>query len=66
MRHKATLAATLTLYRPVPCPATSKSTSASTTWTTSCPVPVASGQPTWAERQRLHNALVLFNPAPVT
>ncbi|WP_374430207.1 galactarate dehydratase [Ideonella dechloratans] len=27
---------------------------------------VASGQPTWAERHRLHNALVLFNPAPVT
>ena len=26
----------------------------------------ASGQPTWAERHRLHNALVLFNPAPVT
>jgi galactarate dehydratase len=27
---------------------------------------VASGQPIWAERHRLHNALVLFNPAPVT
>ncbi len=27
---------------------------------------VASGQATWAERHRLHNALVLFNPAPVT
>jgi galactarate dehydratase len=28
---------------------------------------VASGrQQTWAERWRLHNALVLFNPAPVT
>ncbi|MFN0183968.1 MAG: galactarate dehydratase, partial [Aquabacterium sp.] len=27
---------------------------------------VASGQRTWAERHRLHNALVLFNPAPVT
>jgi galactarate dehydratase len=26
----------------------------------------ASGQPTWAEQHRLHNALVLFNPAPVT
>ncbi len=26
----------------------------------------ASGRPTWAERHRLHNALVLFNPAPVT
>jgi galactarate dehydratase len=26
----------------------------------------ASGQRTWAERHRLHNALVLFNPAPVT
>ena len=27
---------------------------------------VASGQPTWAERWKLHNALVLFNPAPIT
>jgi galactarate dehydratase len=28
---------------------------------------VASGrQHTWAERWKLHNALVLFNPAPVT
>jgi len=28
---------------------------------------VASGrQRTWAERWGLHNALVLFNPAPVT
>ena len=27
---------------------------------------VASGRPTWAERWQLHNALVLFNPAPVT
>ena len=27
---------------------------------------VASGRPTWAERWKLHNALVLFNPAPVT
>jgi galactarate dehydratase len=27
---------------------------------------VASGQKTWAEHWRLHNALVLFNPAPVT
>ena len=28
---------------------------------------VASGrQQTWAERWKLHNALVLFNPAPVT
>ena len=26
----------------------------------------ASGRPTWAERWRLHNALVLFNPAPIT
>ncbi len=26
----------------------------------------ASGERTWAERHRLHNALVLFNPAPVT
>jgi galactarate dehydratase len=26
----------------------------------------ASGRRTWAERHRLHNALVLFNPAPVT
>jgi len=26
----------------------------------------ASGQRTWAEKHRLHNALVLFNPAPVT
>ena len=27
---------------------------------------VASGKATWAEHWRLHNALVLFNPAPVT
>lgn len=27
---------------------------------------VASGKRTWAERHKLHNALVLFNPAPVT
>jgi galactarate dehydratase len=27
---------------------------------------VASGERTWAEKHRLHNALVLFNPAPVT
>lgn len=27
---------------------------------------VASGKRTWAEQHRLHNALVLFNPAPVT
>ena len=27
---------------------------------------VASGERTWAERHRLRNALVLFNPAPVT
>jgi galactarate dehydratase len=27
---------------------------------------VASGRKTWAERWKLHNALVLFNPAPVT
>jgi galactarate dehydratase len=27
---------------------------------------VASGQETWAEKWKLHNALVLFNPAPVT
>jgi galactarate dehydratase len=27
---------------------------------------VASGRRTWAEQHRLHNALVLFNPAPVT
>jgi galactarate dehydratase len=27
---------------------------------------VASGKRTWAEAHRLHNALVLFNPAPVT
>ncbi len=26
----------------------------------------ASGQKTWAERWQLHNALVLFNPAPIT
>jgi galactarate dehydratase len=29
-------------------------------------VDVASGQRTWAERWGLHNALTLFNPAPVT
>ncbi|MFT3956697.1 MAG: galactarate dehydratase [Piscinibacter sp.] len=27
---------------------------------------VASGRRTWAEQHKLHNALVLFNPAPVT
>ena len=27
---------------------------------------VASGERTWAEKHRLHNALVLFNPAPIT
>ncbi len=27
---------------------------------------VASGKKTWAERWKLHNALVLFNPAPIT
>ena len=27
---------------------------------------VASGRKTWAERWKLHNALVLFNPAPIT
>ena len=27
---------------------------------------VASGQRTWAEHWKLHNALVLFNPAPIT
>jgi len=27
---------------------------------------VASGRKTWAEQWKLHNALVLFNPAPVT
>ncbi|MFO3704748.1 galactarate dehydratase [Xanthomonas codiaei] len=27
---------------------------------------VASGQPTWTERHRLHNDLALFNPAPIT
>jgi len=27
---------------------------------------VASGKQTWAEKWKLHNALVLFNPAPVT
>lgn len=27
---------------------------------------VASGDKTWAERWKLHNALVLFNPAPIT
>ncbi|MFX1678109.1 galactarate dehydratase [Mitsuaria sp. CC2] len=27
---------------------------------------VASGRKTWAEQHKLHNALVLFNPAPVT
>ena len=29
-------------------------------------VNVASGRRTWAEHWKLHNALVLFNPAPVT
>jgi galactarate dehydratase len=27
---------------------------------------VASGQRTWAEQWKLYNALVLFNPAPIT
>jgi len=27
---------------------------------------VASGRRTWAEQWQLHNALVLFNPAPIT
>jgi galactarate dehydratase len=27
---------------------------------------VASGRRTWAEKWKLHNALALFNPAPVT
>jgi galactarate dehydratase len=27
---------------------------------------VASGKKTWAERWKLHNALTLFNPAPIT
>ncbi len=27
---------------------------------------VASGDQTWAERHKLHNSLVLFNPAPIT
>jgi galactarate dehydratase len=27
---------------------------------------VASGEQTWAERWKLHNDLVLFNPAPIT
>ena len=27
---------------------------------------VASGKKTWAEHWKLHNALVLFNPAPIT
>jgi galactarate dehydratase len=27
---------------------------------------VASGRQTWAEQHRLHNQLVLFNPAPIT
>ncbi|WP_020657060.1 galactarate dehydratase [Massilia niastensis] len=27
---------------------------------------VASGRKTWAEQKRLHNALALFNPAPIT
>jgi galactarate dehydratase len=27
---------------------------------------VASGRKTWAEHWQLHNALVLFNPAPIT
>jgi galactarate dehydratase len=26
----------------------------------------ASGEKTWAEHWKLHNALVLFNPAPIT
>jgi galactarate dehydratase len=26
----------------------------------------ASGKRTWAEHWKLHNALVLFNPAPIT
>jgi galactarate dehydratase len=31
-----------------------------------CLLEVASGRRTWAEQWKLHNALVLFNPAPVT
>jgi galactarate dehydratase len=31
-----------------------------------CLLEVASGKKTWAEHWKLHNALVLFNPAPVT
>jgi galactarate dehydratase len=27
---------------------------------------VASGRKTWAEQWKIHNALVLFNPAPIT
>jgi len=27
---------------------------------------VSSGRKTWAEHWKLHNALVLFNPAPIT
>jgi galactarate dehydratase len=27
---------------------------------------VASGRQTWAEHWKLHNAMVLFNPAPIT
>ena len=27
---------------------------------------VASGKKTWAEHWKIHNSLVLFNPAPVT
>ncbi len=31
-----------------------------------CLLEVASGKKTWAEHWKLHNALVLFNPAPIT
>jgi len=27
---------------------------------------VASGRPTWSEKWKIHNSLVLFNPAPIT
>jgi len=29
-------------------------------------IATASGRRTWAERHGIHNALALFNPAPVT
>lgn len=29
-------------------------------------ISIASGEETWAERHKIHNSLVLFNPAPVT